>query len=151
MTRGTIVGDGLPVSTGVAAVVAAKATRRIVVPKIIGMASPSQTHVGKDVPEVDGRYFLARLLHQRASGLIEGRVIRPIEIVDFVPDTLLRDVAGGVVHLQNLDRLLPDVRKIWTDTSERHLLVHRIFGQFEDMSGPVVAIHTIHHTMFALI
>src|SRR5271156_6446048 len=115
MTRGTIVGDGLPIRTGVAAVVTAEAARRIVVPKIIGMASPGQTHVRKDVAEVDRRYFLARLLHQRASRLIEGRIIRPIEVVDFVPNTLLRDLAGGIVHLQNLDRLLPDERKIRTD------------------------------------
>ena len=67
-----------------AAVVAAEAARRIIVPKIIRMNAPGHTHVWKDVSQVDGRHFIARLLHQRAPRLIDLRVIRPIEIVEFL-------------------------------------------------------------------
>src|SRR5580692_219927 len=101
MTRRTVVRDRLTTRARMAAVVAAETARRIAMPKIIGMASPGQTHVREDVMEVDRCHFLARLLHQAASRFIDGRVIRPIEIVNFVRNTLLCDLAGRIIYLQN--------------------------------------------------
>ena len=94
MAGGTIVGDGLAIGTGMAAVMAAEAARRIVVPEIIRVNAPGHTHVRENVAQIDIRHFLARLLHQRAPRLIDLRVVRPIKIVDFVPNALLRYIAG---------------------------------------------------------
>ncbi len=84
VARRTIIGDGLAIGAGVAAVVATKAARRIIVPKIIRMNAPGHTHVWENVAKVDGRHLIAGLLHQRAPRLIDLRIIRPIEIVEFV-------------------------------------------------------------------
>jgi hypothetical protein len=86
VARGTIVGDGLAVLAGVTAVVATEAARRIVVPEIIRVRAPGQTHVGENVAQVDIRHFLARLLDQSAPRLIDLRVICAIEIVEFFLD-----------------------------------------------------------------
>ena len=53
MARRTVIGDGLPIGTGMAAVVAAEAARRIIVPKIVRMGAPGHPHVRKDIPQVD--------------------------------------------------------------------------------------------------
>ena len=86
MARRAIVRDGLPIRTGMTAVMAAEAARRIVVPKIIRVRAPGHTHVWKDVAQVDRCHLLARLLHQRAPRLIDIGVIRPVEIVEFAND-----------------------------------------------------------------
>src|SRR5271157_4612457 len=151
MTRRTIIGDGLAIFAGVTAVMATEATWGIVVSKIIGVRAPGQTHVGENVAQVDIRYLLASLLDQGAPRLIDLGVIGPIEIVELFLDALLRHVAGAVIYLENLDCLFLDVRQLWADATERHLLVDRVFGQIEGVRGPVVAIHTIHHAMLALV
>src|SRR5450759_1419302 len=52
VARTAIVGDGLAIGAGVAAVMAAEAARRIVVPKIIRVRSPGDAHVREDVAKV---------------------------------------------------------------------------------------------------
>src|SRR5215471_13281837 len=59
MARRAIVSDSLPIRTSVAAVMTAKATRRVIVAKIVRVHSPGHTHVGKDVAQVDGCDLLA--------------------------------------------------------------------------------------------
>ena len=95
------------------AVMAAEAARRIIVPKIVRMNAPGHTHVWKDVAKVDRGYLIARLLHQGAPRLIDLRVIRAIEIVEFGGDVLPRNVPGRVINLENLDRLFPDKGQLW--------------------------------------
>jgi len=53
MARRTVIGDGLPIGTGVAAVMAAEAARRIIVPKIVRMGAPGHAHVRENIPQVD--------------------------------------------------------------------------------------------------
>jgi len=135
MARGTVVGDGLAIGAGVAAIVAAEAAGRIIVPNVIRVSAPGYTHVGEDVAQVDPCHLRARLLHCCAPRLIDGRVIGLIELVDFGNDALLGHVAGRIIHLENLDGLLPDVGEIGADLAARHLLVHGVFGQIEGMGG----------------
>jgi hypothetical protein len=40
VARGTVIGDGLAIGTGMAAIVAAETARRIIVPKIVRMNLP---------------------------------------------------------------------------------------------------------------
>ena len=115
MARRTVIGDGLPIGTGVAAVMTTEAARRIIVPKIVRMGAPGHAHVRENIPQVDLRNLLTRLLHQRPSRLIDLRVIRPIKIVDSLCNALLCHFASGIIHLQNFDRLFPDVGKIRTN------------------------------------
>ena len=53
MARRTVIGDGLPIGTGVAAVMAAEAARRIIVPKIVRVGAPGHTHIRENIPQVD--------------------------------------------------------------------------------------------------
>src|SRR5208337_1526168 len=69
----------------------------------------------------------------------------------FGRDALLGHIASSIIHLENLNRLLPDIGKFGADAAERHLLVHCVFGQVEGMRGTVVAIHAIHHAMFSFV
>ena len=89
MTRGAVIGNRLTVGAGVVAVMATEATRRVVVPKIVRVRSPGHMHVGKDVAQVNIRYFLASLLHVTALGAIDLRVVGLIESRDFARDRLL--------------------------------------------------------------
>ena len=151
MARGTIVGDGLTVGAGMAAIVAAETPRRIVVPEIVGVNAPGHAHVGEDVAKVDVRHFISRFLHQRATRLVDLWIIRPVELVEFFEDALLGHIARGIIHLEEFDRLFLDVRKFGADTSERHLLVDRVFGQLESMRGTIMAVHAIHRAVFSLV
>src|ERR1019366_3984587 len=151
VARTAIIGDGPAIGAGMTAVMAAEAARRIIVPNVIRVSAPGQTHVREDVAQVDLRHLVTRLLHHRAPRLIDLRVIRPIEIDDFASDVLLCHIAGRIIHLENLDRLFPDEGKLRADLPERHLLVHCAFGHVEGMRGPVVAIHGIHHAMLSFV
>lgn len=53
MARRTVIGDRLPIGTGVAAVMAAEAARRIIVPKIVRMGAPAHAHVRENIAQVD--------------------------------------------------------------------------------------------------
>jgi hypothetical protein len=53
MARRTVIGDGLPIGTGVAAVMAAEAARLIIVPEIVRMGAPGHAHVRKNIPQVN--------------------------------------------------------------------------------------------------
>jgi len=149
MACGTIIGDSLAVGAGMTSIVAAEAAGRVIVAKIIGMNSPGDMHVGKDVAQVNCRNFIARLLHQSTPRLIDLWVIGAIEIVEVGGYVLPCHIAGGIIHFEKLDRLFLNERKLGTDVSRRHLLVHSVFGQLEDVGGPVVAIHAIHHAILS--
>src|ERR1700720_4476932 len=151
MARGTVIRYRLAIGAGVTAIVAAEAAWRIVVSEIIRMNAPGHTHVWKNVAKVDCRPLIARFLHQRPPRLINLRIIRTIEIVEFLRNTLLGYIARGIIHLENFDCFLLDERKFWADVSKRHLLVHSVFGQVEGMCGPVVAIHAVHRAMLSLV
>ena len=45
MTGGAVIGDRLAIGAGVVAVMAAEATRRVVVPKIVRVRAPGHVHV----------------------------------------------------------------------------------------------------------
>src|SRR5580704_7320863 len=103
MARGTVIGNGLAVGTGVTAVMAAEASRRIHVAKVIRVRTPGDTHVGEDVAEIDRYHRFSRLLNQRVLRPINLWVIRSIKLVDLASDALLGDVASAVVYLEDLD------------------------------------------------
>jgi hypothetical protein len=82
MARGAVIRNGLAIGTGMTAVMAAEAARRIHVAKVIRARAPGDTHVGEDIAEIDRRHLLARLLHRRALRPIDFRVIGLIKLVD---------------------------------------------------------------------
>ena len=151
MTSGAVIGNGLAVGAGVAAIVAAEAAGGIVVAKVIRVRTPPHTHVWKDIAQVDTGHFLARLPHCGGPRSIDFRIISLIKLGYLARDALLRYFASGVIHLEHLNRFFPDVGQVRADPPNRHLLVHGIFRKIEGVSGPVVAIHAIHHPMFALV
>src|ERR1022692_5210596 len=112
MARRAVIGDGLAIGAGMTAVMTAETARGVIVPKIIRVNTPGHAHLGKDVAKVDRCHLAARLLHERAPRLVDLRVIRAIETVEFGGDALPRHVAGGIINLENLDRLLPDERQL---------------------------------------
>src|ERR1700722_7508803 len=113
-----VVGDSLPIRAGVTAVVAAEATRRIVVAEVVGMNAPKTMHVRENVAEIDCGSLIACLLHQSPPRLVDLRVIRAIKIVEFRGDVLPRYIARRIVYFQNLDRFLSDIGKLRTDVPE---------------------------------
>ena len=118
MACGTIVGDGLPVGAGVAAIVAAETSGGIVVSKIIRVHAPGHTHVRENISQIDRRDFISGLLHEQAPRLIDLRIIGSIEIVKFVNDSLLAHIARRIINLQNLDRFFLDVGQRRADVVE---------------------------------
>ena len=50
MTSGAVIGNGLTVGAGVAAIMAAEAARRIVVAEIVRVRTPGHAHVWEDIP-----------------------------------------------------------------------------------------------------
>jgi hypothetical protein len=80
MARGTIIGNSLAIGTGMAAVMASEAAQRSSMPKVVRMSTPGDTHLGKDIAEIDRRNFFARLLDRRALRPIDLRIIRSIEV-----------------------------------------------------------------------
>src|ERR1700686_279418 len=105
MARGTVIGDGLAIRAGMAAVMASEAPQRSCVPEIVRVRAPGDTHVGEDIAEIDRRHLLARLLHRRALRPINLRVIRSIEICECVSNALMRYIAGRIIHLEKFDSL----------------------------------------------
>src|ERR1035438_9598878 len=97
MARGTVIANGLAVGTGMTAVMAAEAARRIHVAKVIRVRTPADTHVGEDIAEIDRRHLFARLLHRCVLRPINLRVIRSIEICECVSNALMRCIAGGKI------------------------------------------------------
>jgi len=95
MARRTIVGDGLAVGAGMAAIMAAEATRRIVVPKIVGMSAPSQAHIGEDVAKIDRCDLIAGLLDQSAPRFVNLRIVRAVKIIQFFDDASFGDIPRG--------------------------------------------------------
>jgi hypothetical protein len=73
MARGAVIGNGLAIGTGMTAVMAAEAARRIRVAKVIRVRAPGDTHVGEDIAEIDCRYLFAR-------GLKYSAMLSPSEI-----------------------------------------------------------------------
>ena len=86
MACGAIIGNGLAIGTGMAAIVAAEAAQRIHVAEVIWVRPPGHAHLREDIAEVDCRHLRARVLHQRALRPINLRVIRSIEIGERVAD-----------------------------------------------------------------
>src|ERR1035438_2207789 len=129
VARGAVISYGLAVGTGMTAVMAAEAARRIHVAKVIRVRTPADTHVGEDIAEIDRRHLFNRLLHRRALRAINLRVIRSIEVCECVRNTLTSYLAGGIIYLEKFDCLFLDVGKHWANTPERHLLVHSAFGR----------------------
>ena len=86
MTCRTVIRNCLAIGTGVTAIVASEAAGRIVVPKIVRMNTPSHTHLGRNIAQVDRCHFIASLLHQRAPRLIDLRIVSAIKIVELLPD-----------------------------------------------------------------
>src|ERR1700686_2652979 len=93
-----VVRDGLSIRAGVTAVVAAEATRGIIVAEIAGMNGPGHMHVRENVAELDFGHLSASLLHQPPPRLVDLRVIRAIKIVEFGSDVLPRDIARRIVY-----------------------------------------------------
>ena len=89
MARGTVIGDGLAIGTGMAAIMASEAAQRIIVTKIVRVSTPGDPHVRENIAQVDIGHLLARLLHYRAPRLIDLSVIGLIKLVDFASDALL--------------------------------------------------------------
>jgi len=118
VARGAVIRDGLAVGTGMTAVMAAEAARRVHVAKVIRVSTPGDTHVGEDIAEIDRRHLLARLLHRRALRPIDFRVIGLIKLVDLGSDALLGDVPSAVIYLKNLDCFLLDIGKVCADSTD---------------------------------
>jgi len=105
---------------------------------------------GKDVAQVNCRNFIARLLHKSSPRLIMYCVvIGAIEIVEVGGYVLPCHIAGGIIHFESSTAFFLMKGSSGLDVSRRHLLVHSVFGQLEDVGGPVVAIHAIHHAILS--
>ena|SRR5580698_4745346 len=98
MAHGTVVSDGLAILCVMTPVMAAEAPWIVIVAEVIGMRSPADPHVWKDIAVVYGGQRLGCLIDLRALSAPYGWKLGAIEIVKFRSDLcsrfLLRSVTG---------------------------------------------------------
>lgn len=144
MARGTVVCDRLTRFADMVAVVAAKASWRVIVSDVIGVRTPTYIHCREDVGEVNLGQGIGRRLDFWSLSVPHCRVLRAVERRQVGDNPRFCFTLGVILRLQQSEAFLVQEWQRGTRAPLRHHLVERAFRRVERMSGAVMAINAIH-------
>jgi hypothetical protein len=127
-----------------AIIMTSETSRPVAVTDIVGVGRPVHFHGREDVPIVNCRNRIDRLVN--LGFLIFEDVREVFGVIPFnkLTDSLFRAVLILVIFHQGIQGQLLDPRQFWGNISACHGLIHSRFRRIKDMGRPVVTIHTIH-------
>src|SRR5438067_10762994 len=120
-----------------AAVVAPEAARKISVPEVVRIASPGHSHLRKNITIPNRKHLESGSRYVGSAVGPDSRIAVLVVLLKGRGNALRGLVAGGVLPVQNLQRLPPRERQRRGNLSRVHGVVQSALWQFVGMGGAI--------------